>query len=83
LLVLLSKEVARMRLEGHDTTGHTTVPRFVVQQSQHGLMASVHPIKVANGQRARRGQLRMLKTSKDAHCKTTCHGGVIETRYIV
>jgi hypothetical protein len=72
-----------VRLEGHDATGHAAMTRFVVQQSQHGLMTSVYTIKVANGQRARRGQLRMLKTSKDAHCKTTCHGGVIETRYIV
>ena len=64
----LRKEVTRMGLEGHDATGHTTVTRFTVaQQGQHGLVATVHPIKVANGQGAGLGELGVVETSENTH----------------
>jgi hypothetical protein len=67
LLVLLGKEVARMRLKRHHATGHAAVTCLIDQQSQHGLMATVHAVKVANGQGASLGQLRVMKTSKNLH----------------
>jgi hypothetical protein len=66
-LVLCGKEITRVRLESHDATGHTPVACLVVQQCQHGLMTPMHTVKVANGQGACLGQLRVLKTSEDAH----------------
>ena len=43
------------------------MPGFAFQQRQHGLMAPVHPIEVANGQGAFRCQLKVLVTTKNFH----------------
>ena len=58
LAVQGGKVVARVGLKRHDTTGHAAVAGFVLQQGQHGLVAAVHTVKVANGERAARGQAR-------------------------
>ncbi len=46
--------VARMRLKAHHAARHPAVLRLVFQQRQHGLVAAVHAIEVANRQRALR-----------------------------
>ena len=51
LLVLLGEEVARVRLKRHHATGHAAVTCLIFQQGQHGLVATVHAVKVANRQR--------------------------------
>jgi hypothetical protein len=52
LVQLLRKVVARVGLEGQHAGGQAALRGFGTQQSQHGLVATVHPIKVANGDRA-------------------------------
>ncbi len=44
----LGKVVARVRLEGHRAAGQAAVARLVAQQRQHGLVATVHTVKIAN-----------------------------------
>jgi hypothetical protein len=44
--------VARVRLEGQHARGHAAVAGFVGQQRQHGLVAAVHAVEVADGERA-------------------------------
>lgn len=41
-----------MRFESHHATGHAAVARFVDQQRDHGLVAPVNPVKIADGHRA-------------------------------
>jgi hypothetical protein len=43
------------------------MPRFVAQQSQHGLVAAVNAIEVANGDGAGWRQFGMLNAAKDVH----------------
>jgi hypothetical protein len=43
------------------------VPRFTLEQSQHGLVTAVHPIKVADGQSTSLGLVGVVKTSKNSH----------------
>jgi len=52
LVVHGGEVVARVRLEGHHAGGHTAVLGFVLEQGQHGLVAAVHAIEIADGQRA-------------------------------
>jgi hypothetical protein len=40
---------------------------LVFEQSEHGLVAAVHAVKVANGQRARPGQFRVVETAENSH----------------
>ena len=40
--------VAWMRLKAHHTTGHAAVLCLVFKQRQHGLVAAVHAVEVAN-----------------------------------
>ena len=61
------KPVARMRLERHHTTGHAPVPRLVLQQRQHGLMAPVHAVEVAYRQRATGRNAGVMQTAKNLH----------------
>ena len=58
---------ARMRLKGHHSGRQAAVLGFVFEHSQHGLVATVHPVKVADGQRAGLGQRRVLMAAKDFH----------------
>ena len=67
LVQCLGKVVARMRLEGHDAAGHTPVRRFVAQQGEHGLVATVHTIEIADGQGAGGGQVGVVKTAENLH----------------
>ena len=62
-----SKIVAWMRLKSNDATGHASVQGFVFQKRQHGLVAAVNAVKIANRQRAGGGQLRVLVTAKNFH----------------
>jgi hypothetical protein len=43
------------------------MPRFVAQQRQHGLVAAVNAIEVANGDRAGWCQFRVVNAAKDLH----------------
>jgi hypothetical protein len=54
-------------LKRHHATGHAAVARLIFKQGQHGLVATVHAVKVANGQGASLGQLGVLKTSENLH----------------
>ncbi len=59
--------VARVGLEGQHAAGHAAVLRLVVQQRQHGLVAPVHAVEIADRQRAGGGNSGMAKTAKDLH----------------
>jgi hypothetical protein len=43
------------------------MPRFVAQQSQHGLVAAVHTIKITNGHSAGLCQSGVVNAAKDLH----------------
>jgi hypothetical protein len=45
----LGKKVARMRLKSKHATGHAALLGFAAHEGNHGLMAPMHPIKIANG----------------------------------
>ena len=38
--------------------------RFVAQQGEHGLMATVHPVEITDGQGTGRRQCRVLNASE-------------------
>jgi hypothetical protein len=56
-----------MRLKSQHTTGHAALLRFALEQRQHGLVASVHAVKVANRQGASRGNVGVLETPENLH----------------
>ena len=56
-----------MRFKRHYPGRQAAVLGFVFKHRQHGLVATVHPVKVADGQRAGLGQHRVLVTAKDFH----------------
>jgi hypothetical protein len=56
-----------MRLECHGATGYAALLGFAAQQCQHGLVAAVHAVEVADGQRAGTGDVRVVKTAKNLH----------------
>ena len=68
-----SEEIAWMGLECHHAAGHAPVLRLVLQQGEHGLVATVHAIEVADGQSAAgrraatQGLLQVPETSDDFH----------------
>jgi hypothetical protein len=67
--------VARMGLKRHHAAGHTPVRGFAAQQGQHGLVAAVHAIEIADGQGAGGGQAGVLEASKNLHLAVLwCHG---------
>ena len=61
------KVVARMRFKGHDATGHTTVRRFAAQKRQHGLVAAMDTVKIADGQGAGGGQIGVVEAAENLH----------------
>jgi hypothetical protein len=67
LLEYFGKEIAWMRLKGQNACGHAALSRFVVQQRQHGLVATVHTIEITDGQRTGLRQFRMLNASVNLH----------------
>jgi hypothetical protein len=66
-LALLGKEIPGVRLERHDAAGHTALARFANQQRKHGLVAAVHAVEVADGQRTRAGDFGVVKAAKNLH----------------
>jgi hypothetical protein len=56
-----------VRLEGQRATGHAALLRFALEQGEHGLMAAVHAVKVANRQRAGWRNVWVLETSENLH----------------
>jgi hypothetical protein len=63
----LGKVVARMRLKGQHAAGHATLLGLAFEQRQHGLMAPVYAIEVANGQGAGGMEPGVIKASKYLH----------------
>ena len=59
--------VPGVRLEGEHAAGHPPVARLVVQQRQHGLVAAVHAVEVADGHGARLGDLGVVEAAQDLH----------------
>jgi hypothetical protein len=57
--------VARMRLEGQHAGRQPAVAGFIGQQGQHGLVAPVHAVKVADGQRT--GRYAQVESAVNAH----------------
>ena len=56
-----------MGLKRHDATGDIAMPRFVLQERQHRLVAAMHPVKVADGQGTSLGLVGVVKTSENSH----------------
>jgi hypothetical protein len=54
-------------LEGQHAAGHAAVAGLAVEQRQHGLVAAVHAVEVADGDRAAGREAGMLETAEDAH----------------
>jgi hypothetical protein len=77
------KVISWMGLERQHAAGQTPVLSFRAQQGQHGLVATVNPIKVANGQGAVGEALLGLKSVKNAHGEVGRHKGANKTGYIV
>ena len=63
----LGEVVARVRLKGQHATGHAALLRLAAQQGQHGLVAPVHAVKVADGEGAGRGQPWVVEAAKNLH----------------
>ena len=61
------KVVARVRLEAHHAAGHAALRRLGTQQRQHGLVAAVHAVEIADGERATRGDAGVVQAAKDLH----------------
>jgi hypothetical protein len=61
------KVVARVRLEREHTARDAAVRGFAVEQRQHGLVAAVHAVEVANGQCTGRRDVGVVETTKDFH----------------
>jgi hypothetical protein len=60
--------VARVRLGSHRAgLGRPLCCGLVAQQRQHGLVAAVHAVEVADGQRAGRRDTRMVEAAKNLH----------------
>ena len=68
----LGEVVAGVGLEGHHATGHAAMRRFTAQQGQHGLVAPVHAIEIANGQGAGRSQAGVVEAAKYLHGGVYC-----------
>ncbi len=64
---LPGEKVARVRLEGHHATGHAAVRGLVVQQRQHGLVAAVHAVEIADGQGAGARDAGMVEAAENLH----------------
>jgi hypothetical protein len=62
--VLQCKKIARMGLESHYAAGHAALLRLAAQEGEHGLVAAVHAVKVADGQGAGACQSWVLVAAK-------------------
>jgi len=49
------------------TARDAAVRGFAVEQRQHGLVAAVHAVEVANGQCTGRRDVGVVETTKDFH----------------
>ncbi len=56
-----------MRLEGHDAARYAAMLRLIFKQGQHGLVAPVHTVEVANRQGAFGCEPRLAVSAKDFH----------------
>ena len=72
------EEVARMRLEGQHAGRHAAMARLAAQQRQHRLVAAVHAVEVADGQR--RAAFREREGGEGAEAAVDLHGGIIDRR---
>ena len=61
------KVVARVRLKSERATDHAALRRFVVQQRQHGLMATVYAVKITNREGAARSHAGVVQATKNLH----------------
>ncbi len=61
------EEFARMRLEGHDRQRQSARVGRRARAGQQGLVAAVHAVEVADGQRAGRAALGIGQAAKDFH----------------
>ena len=69
---LRGEEVARMRLESQGAGRHAAVPRFADQQRQHGLVAPVHAVEVADRDGAGRSDAGVVVAAKHLHSGDYC-----------
>jgi len=95
LAVNPGKVVPRVRLERQHAAFHPPVRGLAVEQGQHGLVAPVHAIEIADGQRTGIGNARVVEAAKDLHrfvifliapCAGPSSAGrqfVMKTEYIV
>ena len=69
------KVVARVGLKGHDAAGHAALLGLAAQKRQHGLVAAMDAVKIADGQGAGRGQSWVLEAAKNLHgvVGAVCH----------
>jgi hypothetical protein len=56
-----------VRLEGQHAAGQAAVLGLVAQQGQHGLVAAVHAVEVADGERAGRRDAGVLEAAENLH----------------
>ena len=59
--------VPRVGFEGHDAAGQAALARLVRQHGQHGLVATVHAVEVADGQRAGGARMERRKPAENLH----------------
>ena len=74
------EEVARMGLEGQHAGRRAAMPSLVDQQRQHGLVAAVHAVEVADRQRAGRRDAGVMNAAKDLHGRDYCGREVLDGR---
>jgi len=67
LLEFLREEVARVRFERQHAGGDAALRRLGRQQGQHGLVAAVHTVKIANRDGTFWRQSRVLESSENFH----------------
>jgi hypothetical protein len=73
-----SEEVARMRLEGEHASRHAAMAGLVAQQRQHRLVAAMHAVEVADGQR--RATPSERESGERAEAAMDLHGRIIGGR---
>jgi hypothetical protein len=56
-----------MRFKGQHTRWQAPMPGFVFQQRQHGLVTTVHPIEIADGQCTRGSDATVMNASENLH----------------
>ena len=61
------KIVARMGFKGQHAARHAALLGLALEQRQHGLVAPVHAVKIADRQGAGRGHVGMVETAENLH----------------